>query len=326
MESLLPKPKLNVAESPHWRDGSSLLRTQIFWMLALAPALVAAVAMHGARALGVIGMAVGSSVLLDAAANRVMGGRDFTSNGSSVTLGLMLAFLLPLDAPWWLVLVAAFLAIIVGKKLFGGWGAYPVHPVALSMAMLHVSWPQRLDYTASMLGSAWESSIVEPLRMVGSVGGGAEALYDKADLLMGRQAAGAGGGMVLWLLLGALFLLLLRQIPWRIPAAFLAGLFLTAWLLEWLSPGLTAGPVFHLLAGSTVLTAFFLLPEHSTSPVNPWPMLLYGFLGGLLLVLIRAFSVHADGGIFAILLLNLVSPLLDRWTPSVRGGEVKAHA
>ena len=120
--------------------------------------------------------------------------------------------------------------------------------------------------------------------------------------------------------------LLLRQIPWRIPAGFLAGLFLTAWLLQWLSPGLTAGPLFHLLAGSTVLTGFFLLPEHSTSPVNPWPLLLYGFLGGVLLVLIRAFSVHADGGIFAVLLLNLCSPLLDRIQPAIRGGEVKAHA
>ncbi len=85
----------------------------------------------------------------------------------------------------------------------------------------------------------------------------------------------------------------------------------------------SVGPVFHLLAGSTVFMIFFMAPEHTTSPVNPWPMFLYGLFMGTLLVLIRTFSVHVDGAIFAVLLTNFCSPLLDRITPSVVGREVQ---
>jgi Na+-translocating ferredoxin:NAD+ oxidoreductase subunit D len=319
-------PKLNIAESPHWRDGSSLARIQLLWLLALAPALVAALLLHGMLAMRILGLAVGSAVMFDALTNRLLSSRDNTGNWSSVTMGLLIAFLLPVNAPWWLVLVASFMTIVIGKKLFGGWGAYPVHPVALSYAMLHVSWPARLDCTASMVNSIWNGSIVEPLRLVKTLGAGAEAYYDKMDLLMGIQVGGTGNAQVLWLFLGGFFLLLMRQIPWRIPVGFIAGLLLCAWFLELVAPGRTASPLFHLLAGSTILTAFYLLPEHTTSPVNPWPMLIYGIMGGILMMLIRAFSNHTDGAIFAVLLMNLVSPLLDRIQPRVIGLEVNSDA
>ncbi len=114
------------------------------------------------------------------------------------------------------------------------------------------------------------------------------------DLLLGHQAAGAGGGMVLWLLVGGLALIALREIPWQVPAGFVLGVVICAWLVELASPGRTASPLFQLLAGNTVLAAFFLAPEHTNSPVNPWPMLVYGLLGGVLMVLIRAFAVDID--------------------------------
>ena len=320
------EPRLNVAASPHWRDGSSLTRTQALWLLALAPAAVASVMQFGLMSLRVIALAVGSSVVMDALCSRVLVSKDHPTNWSSVSLGLLLAFMLPIDAPWWLVLVGAFLTIVIGKKLFGGWGGYPVHPVALSYAMLAVSWPARLDFTASLASTAWNVTMVEPMRLIKTLGTSAEAAFDKMDLLTGLQVGGVGNAMVLWLLLGGLFLVLIRQTPWQIPLGFVVGVVACAWLLEAAAPGRTATPLFQLLAGSTALTAFFLIPEHTTSPVNPWPMLIYGLMGGVLMVLIRAFSSHIDGAIFAVLLVNLCSPLLDRIAPRVVGLEVRKNA
>ncbi len=99
-----------------------------------------------------------------------------------------------------------------------------------------------------------------------------------------------------------------------------------AWLLEMLAPGRSASPLFQVLAGSSVFAGFFMMTEHTTSPVNPLPMLIYGLMGGLLLVLIRAFSSHVDGMIFTVLLMNLCSPLLDQIKPKVVGLEVNCDA
>lgn len=312
---------LNVAPSPHWHRGGSLSRMQLLWFAALLPAAVAGVHAFGWGALRVMAMAVGASVALDALAGALVPSREEASNWNAAVLGLLLAMLLPVDAPWWLVLAGAFLTIIIGKRLFGGWGAHPVHPVALGFAMLMVSWPERLDRTASLTWIPWEGIVVEPTRLVKTLGAGAEAYYDKMDLLLGHQVAGTGSGMILWLALGGLVLLLIREIPWQIPLGFLGGVALCAWVLELVAPGQTGSPLFQLLTGNTILAAFFLAPEPTNSPVNPWPMLIYGLLGGILLMLIRAFSSHADGAIFAVLLINICSPLLDRMTPRVVGLE-----
>lgn len=116
---------------------------------------------------------------------------------------------------------------------------------------------------------------------------------------------------------GGILLLLFRQIRWHIPVSFLVGVYLSALVLHVLSPEQFASPLFFLLTGSTVFAAFFLVPESTTSPVNPLPMILYGLLGGILLVIIRSFSMYSDGVVFAVLLLNLCNPLLDRITPAI---------
>lgn len=323
---LATEHRLSVAEGPHWRDGSSLAKMQGTWLLALAPAVIAAVVLQGVPALRVLALAVGTSVALDAAWNRLVANRDPVGNWSSVTLGVLLALQLPVNAPWWLVMTGCLLMIIAGKKLFGGWGGYAVHPVALSLAMLTLSWPLRLDFTASLVQVGGSGPLIEPLRLVKTLGAEAASSYAPLDLLLGHQVAGVGNGLVIWLLLGGMMLVLVRQTPWQIPLGFLTGVVGSAWILHLAAPGLTGPPLFQLLAGSTVLTAFFLAPEQSTSPVNLWPMFLYGLLGGVLLVLMRAFSAHYDGAIFTVLLMNICSPLLDRITPRIPGLKGPKHA
>lgn len=318
--------KLNVASSPHWRDGSGLDGMQRLWLLALMPAIAASVWLFGLHSLRIIGLALAFSVSLDALANKLVPSKDKTTNWSSVTLAVIFAFLMPYDVPWWLILVGCFIMIVVGKKLFGGMGAYPVHPVLLSYAMLQVSWPQRFDYTASLVSLDWGVRMVEPLRLVKTVGAGGEQAFYWLDLLLGKQVAGIGNALVLYLLLGGLFLMIIRQIPWHIPVAFIIGNLLMAGILYLVDPGQFASPTFYLLSGGTIFAAFFLATDHTTSPVNPVPMLIYGFLGGALLMIIRAFSNYPDGVVFTILLINLCNPLLDRIRPKVYGVEATGYA
>jgi len=315
-----PAKRLDVAVGPHFRAGGTLAGLQARWLIALVPAVAASVYTFGLGALRVLCLAVFFSLAIDTLAERVVPSRDRTTNWSSVTFGILLAFFLPFNASWWLVLVGCLLMIVVGKKLLGGWGGYPVHPVLMAMAALQVSWPERLDYTRALVGIDWAGPLVEPLRYVKSAGGGAEALYSWQDLLLGRQAAGIGNAMVLFLLLGGLLLLLMREIPWQLPCGFLSGLLVTAVTVRWLGqPGEFASPQFYLVAGSTVFAAFFLITDHPTSPVGSLAMLLYAALGGMLLMLIRAFSVYPDGVVFAILLVNLTAPLIDRIARPVVG-------
>ncbi|MEW6412717.1 MAG: RnfABCDGE type electron transport complex subunit D [Candidatus Zixiibacteriota bacterium] len=316
--TLNPNP-LNVASSPHWRDGSSIARSQQVWLIALLPAMIASVWLFGFNSLRIIGMTVVCSVSFDALSNMVVPSKDKTANWSSVTMAVLLAFTMPYNAPWWLLVVGSFIMIVIGKKLFGGYGAYPVHPVLLSYAIMRVSWPQRFDFTASMVTIEWSQKMVEPLRLVKTLGSSMESAYYWKDLLLGRQVAGIGNGLVLYLLIGGIILLLARQITWHIPVAFIGGQLFMAGVLHLADPAQYASPWFYLLARGTVFAAFFLATEYTTSPVNRIPMLIYGFLGGVLLMLIRAFSIYVDGAAFAVLLINLCNPLLDRIAPKVKG-------
>ena len=106
---------------------------------------------------------------------------------------------------------------------------------------------------------------------------------------------------------------------WQVPAGFLAGLLATGYALHLSDPTAFASPLFHLLSGGTLFMGLFLLTDHTTSPVNRIPMFCYGLLAGVLLVLIRGYSLHVDGIVYAVLLANLTSPLLDMIKPQVKG-------
>lgn len=232
-----------------------------------------------------------------------------------------MGFMLPVNAPWWLILIGCFFTVIMGKKIFGGVGAYPAQPAVLSLAILHLSWPNRMDNTDALKSLDWSVTMIEPMRLLKSMGAYAESQYHWFDLLMGRQVSGTAEGMVIFILIGGLFLLLLREIQWQLPTGVLIGLLGTASVLHISDPATFASPIFYLLSGGTVFMAFFLITDHTTSPVNRLPMFLYGILAGILLMLIRGYSKHVDGIVFAILLVNLCSPLMDMIRPKVKGAE-----
>ncbi len=315
------KPMLDVAVGPHYRHGTGIAQIQQCWVIALIPAMLASLLYFGPSALRVFGLCVSFAVAIDLVSEKLAPSRDLTSNWNSVVLALLLAFMLPLNAPWWLILIGCFFMVIVGKKFFGGIGAHPAHPAILSLAILQLSWPDRMDNTAALKDLDWSVTMIEPMRLVKTLGASAEGQYSWFDLLVGHQVAATASGMVIFILIGGIFLLWAREIQWQLPVGFFIGLIVTATVLHITNPEVFATPVFYLLSGGTLFMGFFLITDHTTSPVNQTPMLLYGILGGVLLILIRGYSNHVDGIAYAVLLLNLCSPLMDMIKPKVKGAE-----
>ena len=294
--------------------------------MALIPAIVASLWLFGLNSLRILGLTIVTSVALEYTINLLISSRDAVWNWNSVVYAVILAFFMPYNAPWWLIVVGCVIMILGGKSLFGGLGAYPVHPAALSYTILLVSWRDRFDYTGSLISLDWGTRMIEPMRQIKTLGAGAESLLDLPALFLGKQAAGIGNALIIYLLIGGLLLLLLRQVRWHIPVAFLLGVAVTSTFLQFVAPSSVATPLLQLLSGSVVFAAFFIATDYTTSPVHPIPMLIYGFLGGMIVVLIRSFGADIDGAAFAILLINLCTPLLDRIAPKVRGVEAATHA
>jgi electron transport complex protein RnfD len=136
---------------------------------------------------------------------------------------------------------------------------------------------------------------------------------------MGQQSGGIGSTFGLGLIIGGIYLIIRGFIRWEISVSFLAGVLITAMFFNIIDPARYAGPVFHLLTGYTLIGAFFLATEDSSSPVNFIPMLIYGAGAGIMTVLIRNIGAYVDGVVFAILLMNLVNPLLDKIRPKALG-------
>ena len=140
------------------------------------------------------------------------------------------------------------------------------------------------------------------------------------SLLLGDNLGALGASQVILVALGGLYLLATKQLRWFIPVSFLVGVYAAGLVYYIIDPSIYANPLFHLLSGGTILAAFFLMPYPSSSPVWKIPMLLYGFFGGVLVIIIRTYGIYPDGVPFAVLLINLCTPLIDLIQPKPFGG------
>ncbi len=311
--------KLVVSHAPFWHDGSGVPERNYNMIIAALPAMAMGLVNFGAPALGVICLAISSAIGWELLFNRLTKQPYTAGNGQAALIGLLLAMLLPANVPWWLVLTGTFIAIIIGLHIFGGIGSNPFHPVALSFAILMVSWKDFLDFNEALVNFKFAFTATDPLAALKHFGPEAIQNLSPMDLFLGNQVGGLGATCGLALVIGGLYLIMRGYVRWEISFSFLAGLFVTATLFNIYDPLTYADPIFHLLTGYTLIGAFFLAPEDSSSPVNFVPMLIYGAIAGVMTVLIRNIGVHIDGVIFAILLANLVNPLIDKIRPKAIG-------
>jgi electron transport complex protein RnfD len=318
-----PEKKLVVAHAPYWHDGSKISTKNYNIMLAALPAVLWGIYQYGAPAIGVIALSMACAMLWEVIMNIAMRKPYTIGDGSAAVTGLLLGMLMPATAPWWVVALGTFIAIIVGKQIFGGIGFNPLNPPLLALAMLVISFKGVFDFDEALLNYDLGFAMTYPLADLKYFGTGAVTKYSLGDLFMGKQTGAIGSTFGLGLAIGGVYLMLRGYMRWEISLSFLAGVFVTALLFNLGNADKYAGPVFHLFSGYTLIAAFFLLGEDSSSPANFIPMLIFGALAGFLTVLIRNIGAYVDGVPFSILLMNLANPLLDKIRPKAIGKVVK---
>ena len=314
-----PERKLVVAHAPYWHDGSSICKKNYNIMIAALPAVLWGISQYGTPAVAVIALAMASAMIWEIVWNLILGKSSTVGDGSAAVTGLLLGMLMPATAPWWVVVLGTFIAIIVGKQIFGGIGFNPLNPPLLALAMLVISFKGIFDFDEALRHYDLGFVMTYPLSDLKYFGVEAITKFAPGDLLMGKQTGGIGSTFGLGLLVGGVYLLFTGNMRWEISLSFLAGVFITALLFNLSDPAKYASPVFHLLTGYTLIAAFLLVGEDSSSPANFIPMLIFGVMAGCMTVLVRNLGAYVDGVPFSILLLNLANPLLDKIRPKAVG-------
>ena len=298
-------------------------------LLACLPGLLALLWLHGWGVLLNLLLCASAALLCEAALLklRAQSLNATLNDGSALVTAVLLAASLPTLAPWWLPMVATGVAIGIGKQAFGGVGRNLFNPAMVGYAFVLLSFPLQMNH--------WPGPVPGLLDSVQQVFAGGDQIDAWArptlldglrhnrsltidELFASHPGFGNMGGLDsewvnLAFLLGGLFLLQRKVISWHAPLGVLAGLFVFS-LVGWNGSGSDSNgsPLLHLFSGSTMLAAFFIATEPVSGPKNAWARLCFGLGAGLLIYLIRTWGSYPDGTAFAILLMNLATPTLDR--------------
>ena len=321
-------------------------------VISLVPASLGAVYFFGLEAVILILAAVGSAVGTEALCQKLRGVPLKVGDYSAVVTGILLAFNLPANAPWWMAVIGGAFAVAVVKEVFGGIGFNIWNPALAARAFLLASWPTTMisstEYPAPRFGSLSGLQLdaltqATPLQLVKNVikplleqpGQAGAAQLEAAHQALARMASADYLGNLFWgqvggvigetsaalLILGGIFLLVKGYIDWRVPAGFIGTVALLAWIFGGPQGYFTGNPAFHVFSGGLMLGAIFMATDMVTSPVTRKGKWIFAIGCGVFTMLIRIKGGYPEGVSYAILLMNTTTPLIDSYTkPKVYGG------
>lgn len=320
--------ELVVSISPHIRSEETTARIMWTVNLSLLPAFIMALYFFGPRALFVTALCIVSAVLSEYLFQKALKKKVTISDGSAFLTGLLLGMNLP--ASLWsfnpftihVPVIGSIVAIVITKQLFGGLGYNIFNPALIGRAFVLISWPRALTTwseptaafvaldaktTATPLGILKEEGIGKLIEVFG------DKINIYSQLLIGHRAGSLGETSIIALLIGAAFLLYRGYITWHIPVSFLGTAALIAWVFGGKGTGLFTGdPILHLLSGGLILGAFFMATDYVTCPSVRKGQIIFGIGCGAITMLIRLKGGYPEGVMFAILLMNCFTPLIDR--------------
>lgn len=317
------KPLYVVSSSPHVHSGASVQRIMLDVIIAMIPAMIAAVVFFGLNAVRLMSVCVAACVAAEYLCRKAMGRDIGITDLSAVVTGILLAFNLPPYLPSWMAITASVFAIVIAKQLFGGLGYNPFNPALAARAALLVSrGGEMMTWSGTPFPAAdavtHATTAATPLGLAAT----GEATMDTANFFIGNMNGCIGEVSALAILMGGLYLLYRRVISWHIPVSYLATVALFAGILNAVSPGSNLPPIFHLLVGGLMLGAIFMATDMVTSPITKKGMLIFGIGCGIVTMVFRKWSPMPEGVSFAILLMNSVVPLINRATrPRVFGAK-----
>ena len=319
--------------APHAHSGDSVRRNMLLVILALLPAYVVSVLEFGWGALITAAISVAACVLTEWCIGRwlLKEKRQTIGDLSAVLTGLLLAFNLPSNIEWWIVVIGAIVAIGVGKMTFGGLGQNPFNPALVGRVFLLISfpvqmttWPLAKGFETSYLDAETGATPLYYLKQIMKTADGSllDKLVPLKDALLGAMGGSLGEVCALALIIGGLFLICTRVITWHIPVSIIATVALFAWIA---TPDCMAPHTFiayQLLSGGLMLGAFFMATDYVTSPMTAWGKIIFGVGIGFIMMVIRTWGAYPEGMSFAILIMNACVPLLNKIRPQ-RFGEPK---
>lgn len=342
--------RIELRAAPHVSTGASVERIMFNVVVALLPICAFAVVQYGLSALALIVTTTLTCMASERLFNRLAGRPAALSDWSAAITGLLLALTLPPAFPLWMAAVAGFVAIALGKALFGGIGYNVFNPALVGRAFVQAAFPAAITtwvpayydgrFTA-FIPTTLTAPLMTPPNLSEWVGRHAvdgftgatpmarwkfeNQIAEVGDFLSGMATASVGETSAPLILICGLFLAVRGFLDWRIPVAVLGSAMLLALVFHLADPGRYPPPVFVLLSGGLVLGAVFMATDMATSPVTPLGVWLYGALIGALTVVIRYFGGLTEGVMYAILIGNALAPLLDQLTPprvfgQARGG------
>lgn len=302
-------------------------------IIALIPALAVSFYFFGWGAFVVTLTSVAACMLFEWLISRfLMGRKELTIlDGSAILTGLLLALNVPSTLPLWIIVIGALVAIGIGKMSFGGLGSNIFNPAIVGRVMLLISFPvQMTSYPMprGMEATLDATSGATPLAIAKGVVRGSEGFtMDKLPSLVDNLLGSVGGSLgevsAVALLIGFAYLLIRKVITWHVPVAIIATVAIFAGIMNLANPEVYAGPLFHILSGGLLLGAIFMATDYVTSPMSNSGMLLYGVMIGIITMLIRLFGAYPEGMSFAILFMNGIVPIINRYMPPHLFGKAK---
>ncbi|MFZ2302604.1 MAG: RnfABCDGE type electron transport complex subunit D [Gallionella sp.] len=328
---------------PFAHGFSSVQKTMFTVLLALTPATLFNLYLFGWPAILLFTVTVGACLAVEAGCLALAGKPVVATlaDCSALLTGWLLAMSLPPWAPWWLGVIGAIFAIAMAKHAFGGLGQNVFNPAMVGRTVLLISYPVAMTtwivphplFSASAPGLLDAFAITFGGHMPDAVSSASALGHIKTELsrhipvtesmaqvpslinmLFGYRAGSMGETSAILILAGGLFLMYKRIISWHIPLSVMGGLFVMAAIFHAVDPSRYASGTFHLVSGATFLGAFFIATDYVTSPVTKKGQLIFGIGCGVLIWLIRNFAGYPEGVAFAVLLMNGLTPIIDKYT------------
>ena len=312
--------QLIVSSSPHVRSSVSTTRVMLDVIIALVPTTVVGTILFGLSALAVISACVISAVLGEFLFNLITKRAQTVGDLSAVVTGLLLALNLRADVPIWQCVIGALFAIVVVKCLFGGLGCNFANPAITGRIFMALCFTTSVGGGAVLVNAPKEvadlTTSATPLQIMANE---SDALPSFLDMFLGFKSGAIGEVCGAAILLGFIYLVVRRVINFEVPVIFVGGVFV-------LSLMITGNPIlalYHVLSGGLLLGSVFMATDYVTTPITRLGKMIFAFGCAIITVLIRFYGSYPEGVSFSILIMNIISPYIEKWTLKAPLGGVK---
>lgn len=308
--------KLIVSPSPHIRDNATTSTIMRDVLIGLVPAMIAAVVIFGFRALLMTAVCVAACIIFEYGTERILGRENTISDLSAVVTGVILSFNLPVQLPLWMAVVGCFFAIVIVKQLFGGIGNNFANPAIAARIFLLLSFSQPMTTWLQVEGGRAVQGVygATPLALISA--GDTANLPSVMEMLLGTRGGCMGETCAIALILGGVYMIWKKVITPTIPLAFIGGVFVLSLLFG-------VNPVYELLGGGLMLGAFFMATDYTTSPITEKGKIIFGLGCALITMVIRVFGSYPEGVSYSILLMNIITPHINRMVRNKAFGGVQ---